>query len=1013
MNNNSQTTQTASKQVILSLEVNSKDAINAIVKARERIDELKAAKKSLDEEYKNGNKSTEEYRKELTVLNAAMKDCNSVIRANEKALQDNIQQQKSQSGSLKEMRAELKQLRSSYESLSKADREGIAGQDQLKRINQLTDELKNLEKAQGDYTREVGHYENAAKPARQALRELTVEIQNMAVGLSQSKSEIKAQEQVVNSLANTVGKDSDAYKEAKQKLDDLNKAYNDASIAMSKMEQQAGEMRDTISDAGDRIRSFANDQQKLVAMQQGIGILTSSYTLLQSSMAALGLQSEELINVYAKVQLVQQSVNSLMTIYKALNKDSTLMIVARTAIEKARTAYTEAYNVALAKQNALTATDTTLTTADTAAHWSLAASVRGVTAAIAANPIGAIILAVTAAVTGLIAVVKKLSNANKKAIEEQKRTDELFKNSVKSYRDSIKEGTKAVDSLSKNYTGQINRVKALVAILKNETASYKEKKKALDELNRIVPSYNGSIDKTGKIIRSNSTAIDEYIKKLSEQAKAEAQYQQLVTAYQEQSSLQRQKLIAEGDKAYYEKMMKQHQDILDVAKETRNYELEVQAQKNVDYFTKNYEKVVETLKNVNNELKTANRNVQVAESLITQAPTSTQSTQPTQKTQKEDKEEISEAKKKYDELLKLAQKYSEELQDVGKTATEKENSRFEAEKKILEDAIKSAEDMPSDPNIDPKKLSDTITQLQDYLKTITQIHKDNLEKIKQDTENAFADITNKLAELPEGQLQQLRVQLEQELAALKTEEQQVLASHEFTEDQKTEISRLYAEKRSSIVKKEAKNEKDLYIRASMDIANAISGTLGNLSDMFSTLAENNAQMTKFSKAMAMGQIVISSAVAMAQAVVTAINAGKDTGLGAVVTVPLVLAEMLGIVGSMIAQAKRTLASSEEPNKPKFADGGLVTGPGTGTSDSIDAKLSNGEYVLNARAVQRVGAENLDAINYRGASLQTLQTADGNIELMKAAFKEVVSEIQPVVSVKEITNKQNRVRVKES
>lgn len=46
----------------------------------------------------------------------------------------------------------------------------------------------------------------------------------------------------------------------------------------------------------------------------------------------------------------------------------------------------------------------------------------------------------------------------------------------------------------------------------------------------------------------------------------------------------------------------------------------------------------------------------------------------------------------------------------------------------------------------------------------------------------------------------------------------------------------------------------------------------------------------------------------------------------------------------------------------FATGGLVTGPGTSTSDSIPARLSHGEYVVNARSVSRFGVAFLDAIN---------------------------------------------------
>lgn len=47
----------------------------------------------------------------------------------------------------------------------------------------------------------------------------------------------------------------------------------------------------------------------------------------------------------------------------------------------------------------------------------------------------------------------------------------------------------------------------------------------------------------------------------------------------------------------------------------------------------------------------------------------------------------------------------------------------------------------------------------------------------------------------------------------------------------------------------------------------------------------------------------------------------------------------------------------------LADGGPIVGAGTATSDSIPAMLSNGEYVLNAKAVKRVGRPLLDAINY--------------------------------------------------
>lgn len=76
----------------------------------------------------------------------------------------------------------------------------------------------------------------------------------------------------------------------------------------------------------------------------------------------------------------------------------------------------------------------------------------------------------------------------------------------------------------------------------------------------------------------------------------------------------------------------------------------------------------------------------------------------------------------------------------------------------------------------------------------------------------------------------------------------------------------------------------------------------------------------------------------------------------------------------------------------YSEGGLVEGPGTGTSDDIVAKVSNGEYVLKAEATRRIGVGALDHLN-AGGSLASAggQTAAapaagwGSVDAMEAAF----------------------------
>ena len=46
---------------------------------------------------------------------------------------------------------------------------------------------------------------------------------------------------------------------------------------------------------------------------------------------------------------------------------------------------------------------------------------------------------------------------------------------------------------------------------------------------------------------------------------------------------------------------------------------------------------------------------------------------------------------------------------------------------------------------------------------------------------------------------------------------------------------------------------------------------------------------------------------------------------------------------------------------EFAGAGLVEGPGNGVSDSIPARLSDGEFVFTAKAAQEIGADTLMSV----------------------------------------------------
>lgn len=69
------------------------------------------------------------------------------------------------------------------------------------------------------------------------------------------------------------------------------------------------------------------------------------------------------------------------------------------------------------------------------------------------------------------------------------------------------------------------------------------------------------------------------------------------------------------------------------------------------------------------------------------------------------------------------------------------------------------------------------------------------------------------------------------------------------------------------------------------------------------------------------------------------------------------------ISDLQAQSAAAISSGANPGPGAgaYRDGGKVKGPGTGTSDSIPARLSDGEYVIPADVVRRIGTDALDRL----------------------------------------------------
>ena len=124
------------------------------------------------------------------------------------------------------------------------------------------------------------------------------------------------------------------------------------------------------------------------------------------------------------------------------------------------------------------------------------------------------------------------------------------------------DATVAQEALSKvnkkadeEFSSQAATIDRLNGVLRSETASLDQKKKALGELQSIIPDYNASLNEEGKLINNNTEAIKAYLVQLEKQIKLKAAQEELEELYR---SKRLQEKNVQTQQANYDRTRKQN-----------------------------------------------------------------------------------------------------------------------------------------------------------------------------------------------------------------------------------------------------------------------------------------------------------------------------------------------------------------------------------------------------------------------------------------------------------------------
>lgn len=954
---------------ILEVIVDNNKAIASISEYNRLIDEQKQKQAQLAVELKQGTISQADYYKEVAKSKEEVKAYSRSMQELSKEVQNNIKDAQEQDGSLRSLRAQLSNLTKEFDALSRAERQGDAGKAKMAEINRITTELKEAEAETQRFYRNVGNYPDV-KPLETQLGEI------------------------------------------RQQLSMLKYEGKDNTEEFKELAAKASNMKDALADVEQQINATASDSKNLDTAIMGLSTAMGGLSLMSNIFADGSEEGEKFAKILQKVQLVMAALNTLRMIQNNTQKQGLL--------------YQTAEKVQLGAVNALKKIQTALTIKQTAATGAQTVAQKLLNAVMKANPVLLLVGAFAALATGVAAAAKAIG---KSASE------------VEAQEEAIKAAEKAMDDYSKTLENTLSLMEKMGA---PKARQMQTELRGLIDLavktgevsSRVFEAEYGDV--WGRMF-GDSDRVDEAQKKTDEaiqniqnymaQLKVEAQamaglYDKIVAnegleEYQVQLKDIQHELAAwegllnelegrgvitheENIKAYNyqvrqankqgEELVKAEKERQKKAKDDKEKAAQDAAKRELEILREETDAKIDLIKNENERAiaEENERHDRAIHKLKTRLAT--------------EKNLTEKEKSALNRLLELEEeKHQKNLSDLDWKATEK---RLKDEAELVKLRLEAVEE-GGQAELDLKLQQ--LQTLRDLELANTELTEEQKQLIRESYSKQEAELREKSAKAAhEKEMEELRLfwqnqideaalnkqnTLELEMQARKAE---LDALHQMEGESDAEFKARQLEKQKAYV--DAKKAIDDYeVEITQAKMSAIEGLMGGLSQIIEAFGETNEKAAKASKVIALAEIAINTGKAIAAGVAQAQSVAFPANIAAIATT-------VTTVLTNIASAISTVKSA------KFATGGFVSGPGTGTSDSIPARLSNGESVINARSTAMFGPL-LSSLNQAGGGIAFNPATGGQregYEFLAAAVSAGMKSVRLHVGVDEVTRVQDRV-----
>lgn len=1038
------------EEKILDIKVRYDDAIRAIAQYQSAVDAAKNHEKELKEELREGRISREQYNAEMAATKVVITENNEAIRTLNKEIQNNRRTEKEAEGSLKSLRAELSNLTAEYDSLSRAERNAARGKELEEKINAITDELKGAEEETQRFYRNVGNYEESIKNAiglnndfANSIMEIAQNSKNGRDFFANMRNEAAAfgntlkgllTNKVFLSLSGIAGVGF-----AVKWWYDYNKGVQEATRLTKQFTEMSGnelkEYRTEVQALADfygkdfremLVSANALSKQFGISQQEALDIIKDGFV----AGADAGGQFLDILREYpAYFKEAGITAEQFVAIVAESNRQGIFSDKGIDAIKEANTRLRE------------------MTTATAEALDGIGISAQEVQQALQDG---------SATTFDIIRrVSERLNKLPDNASVVGTAIADIFggpgEDAGLKYIRTLKDIGTNLDEV-KGKAGELGRVEE--ELIASQTELSKEVALLFDATGGAFERFTSKVrlfvnDVLTSLVKS-VRQLTESVEELSE--REQNQYEQSGRENAAEQVQAEYDKIEAARKKYVEQGMSD-EEALSKAREERLEVMRLTLQQEEAYLkeseeaNKRYNKELEDASfwrqglgmdrsnnAINRDIQSSwdeymNQTAAVASQrelvrLVSEYNGGTKGNQSAivQETEKETAAVV-DAKKKQVELIKTIQnemmamirESNEELEFMSEADMQKD---IENRQRLIELQLGAVrEGSEEEYRLKMEQLA-TAREAELSDRELTEEMKLAITKKYQKMESDLTDQHEK--DVREKQMKALRMRYENEimqmqqagaseLDILNRQAEQMKEAYENINradyDSEVEYNNAKLKARQDYLDaKQRMTDKEVEIEQSK--YQAIASLSGNLSDLLQQAAGDNKAMAQLAKVLAIAEVAIAQGVAIANAVKTA-TSSSATWVDMLAAIGTVVASVTAIMGTAMSSVRSA----------KFAEGGLVTGPGSGTSDSIPARLSNGESVMTAAATSMFGPI-LSSFNQMGGGVpinvaNAGSQAVGEEMLAKAVAKGMMMAPPPVVSVEEFTSVANRVKYVEN